>query len=125
MNKHQIKGTFFVVPCPAATPDKVIGDDQAVVNLIKQAMADGHEAHQHSVTHMCIENGTADMRMFDLMGDEARIDYATSRFVYEKLWELENIQAHINWGRQAWIEAFGEPSRGYRPVPHASAGGSR
>ena len=26
--------------------------------LLKQAVADGHEIHQHSTTHVCAENGT-------------------------------------------------------------------
>lgn len=114
LQKHGIKGSFMVVPRPQAGR-AFIGQDAPLVAMLKDAVKDGHEIHQHSVTHVCIENGTADMRMYDLMGDRDRLEYSTQRFLFEKLWELPNIQAHIDWGRQAWVEAFGAPSLGYRP----------
>lgn len=113
LDKLGIKGTFFVVPCQGGVKELV--EDQPLVNALKDAMAQGHEAQQHTVTHVCIENGTADLRMYDLMGDQARFEYSTQRFLYEKIWSLENIQANINWGRTVWTEAFGKPSPGYRP----------
>ena len=111
--KHEIKGTFFVVPIPRG--EKRLTDDPKLVELLKQAMADGHDAHQHTVTHYCIENGTADLRMFDLMGENAKIEYTNNRAVYERMWQVDALEAHIGWGRQEWIDAFGKPSDGYRP----------
>lgn len=113
LSRHEIKGTFFVVPI--IWGNQPLTDDPKLIDLLKQAMADGHEAHQHSVTHHCIENGTADLRMFDLMGEQAKIDYSTNRHVYERMWQVDALEAHIGWGRQEWIDAFGEPSDGYRP----------
>lgn len=113
LGKHGIKGTFFVVPIFEGTHR--LTDDPKLVDLIKQAMAEGHEAHQHSVTHYCIENGTADLRMFDLMGEQAKIDYSHNRAMYERMWQVDALEVHIGWGRQEWIDAFGEPSDGYRP----------
>lgn len=114
LDRHGIKGTFFVVPCPQGGKVELI-EDQPLVNALRDAKRAGHDPQQHTVTHHCIENGTADLRMYDLMGDEARLMYSTQRFDYEKLWELENLQANIKWGQTVWTEAFGEPSPGYRP----------
>jgi hypothetical protein len=75
LDKHGIKGTFFVVPCPSGAA--YLTDDAPFIDKLKAALADGHEAHQHSTTHVCIENGTADLRMFDLMGNAAKIAYFT------------------------------------------------
>ncbi len=111
--RHELKGTFFIVPLRGGTLR--LTDDPKLIDLVKQAMADGHEAHQHSVTHKCIENGTADLRMFDLMGEEVKMDYSQNRSVYERMWEVDALEAHIGWGRQEWIDAFGAPSDGYRP----------
>lgn len=108
-----IKGSFFVVPCRSG--EKILTDDGNLIELLKQAMADGHDVQQHSTTHVCIENGTADLRMFDLMGDDAKIEYTKKRFVWERIWQLDAIKAQINWGRQVWTDAFGAPSDGYRP----------
>ena len=108
-----IKGSFFVVPCMDG--DKFLTDDPKLIAQLKQAMSAGHDVQQHSVTHVCIENGTADLRMFDLMGDQAKIDYSHNRFVWERLWQLDAIEAQISWGRRVWTEAFGSPSDGYRP----------
>lgn len=114
LDKHGLKGTFFVVPRPSSGKVRLT-EDPALIELLKEAVQQGHEIQQHSVTHVCIENGTADMRMFDLMGDVARLEYSTQRFLYERLWDLEVIQAHIKWGMEEWIDAFGSPSPGYRP----------
>lgn len=111
--RHGLKGTFFVVPIQGGKHR--LTDDPKVVELLKLAMAEGHEAHQHSVTHQCIENGTADLRMFDLMGEQAKIDYTFNRKLYERLWQVDALEAHIGWGRREWIDAFGAPSDGYRP----------
>ena len=109
-----IKGTFFVIPrrYPALRP---LTDDPALVELLVQAMRNGHEAHQHSTTHHCEENGTADLRMYDLMGNAAKAYHAAHRLPLERIWELDAIQAQIDWGRQAWIDAFGAASSGFRP----------
>lgn len=114
LKKHGIKGTFFVVPRPNGGKSKLT-DDKPLIELLKEAAKEGHDMQQHSVTHVCIENGTADMRMYDLMGDTARLEYSTLRFSYEKMWELPNIQANIKWGMDEWVAAFGAPSPGYRP----------
>ncbi len=113
LDKHGIKGTFFVVPCPSGAA--YLTDDAPFIDKLKAALADGHEAHQHSTTHVCIENGTADLRMFDLMGNAAKIAYSQSRFVHERLWQVDALQAQIGWGRKVWTEAMGEPSEGFRP----------
>lgn len=114
LKKYDIKGTFFVVPRPRGGKDKLT-DDAPLIDLLKEAVKQGHDIQQHSVTHVCIENGTADLRMFDLMGDATRLAYSTERFLYERLWELEAMQAHIKWGMDEWVAAFGAPSPGYRP----------
>ena len=111
--RFSLKGTFFVVPIQKGADH--LSDDPKLVELLKQAAADGHEMHQHSVTHHCIENGTADLRMFDLMGDQAKLDYSNQRLLWERLWQVDALEAHIGWGRSEWIKAFGEPSPGYRP----------
>ena len=119
LRQFDIKGSFFVIPCYKG--QKITGDKK-LVELLKSAMAEGHDMQQHSTTHKYAENGTADLRMFDLMGDEAKIDYSENRFVYERLWQLDAIEAQINWGRQVWIDAFGSPSDGYRPGGGAFCG---
>ena len=113
LDKHGIKGTFFVVPCPGGKT--YLTDDAPFIDKLKAALSDGHEAHQHSTTHVCIENGTADLRMFDLMGKAAKADYSQNRFLHERLWQVDALQAQIGWGRKVWTEAMGEPSQGYRP----------
>lgn len=113
LSRFDLKGTFFVVPIPKG--ERPLTDDPKLIDLLKQAAADGHEMHQHSVTHECIENGTADLRMYDLMGDQAKMIYSRDRLLWERLWQVDALEAHIGWGRQIWIDAFGEGSPGYRP----------
>jgi hypothetical protein len=119
--RWDLKGTFFVVPLLRRKDPEgrirptPLTNDPGLISLIKAAMRDGHDAHQHSVTHACEENGTADLRMFDLMGDGAKVQYSNERFVFERIWEVDAIEAHIGWGRKVWTEAFGAPSEGYRP----------
>jgi peptidoglycan/xylan/chitin deacetylase (PgdA/CDA1 family) len=111
---YGIKGSFFVIPCPEKGTQRLT-DDPKLIDLLEQAMADGHECAQHSTTHVCEENGTADLRMFDLMGDRAKVEYSMNRFQLERLWQVDALEAQIGRGRQVWAEAFGEPSPGFRP----------
>ena len=113
LRQFGVKGSFFVVPC--ANGDQLLTEDAHLIELLKHSMAEGHDVQQHSTTHKCIENGTADLRMFDLMGDEEKMEYSEKRFVWERIWQLDAIEAQINWGRRAWMDAFGSPSDGYRP----------
>lgn len=119
--RWKLRGTFFVVPLPIRndrdgrfrpTP---LTEDPELISLLKAAIRDGHDAHQHSVTHACEENGTSDLRMFDLMGDAAKVQHSNERFALERLWQVDALEAHIGWGRKVWTEAFGAPSEGYRP----------
>jgi peptidoglycan/xylan/chitin deacetylase (PgdA/CDA1 family) len=114
LDRFGIKGSFFVIPCPEKGTQRLT-DDPKLVDLLKQAMADGHECAQHSTTHVCEENGTADLRMFDLMGDNAKVDYSRNRFQLERLWQVDALEAQIGWGLDVWKEAFGAPSPGFRP----------
>ena len=109
-----IKGSFFVTPRPDQGR-KRLADDSGLVALLKEAIAGGHDVNQHSTTHVCEENGTADLRMFDLMGDAMKVKHSTQRFMLERLWQADALEAQIGWGREAWIEAFGAPSDGFRP----------
>jgi hypothetical protein len=111
--RFDLKGTFFVVPCPEGKHQ--LTDDARLVELLHAAQRDGHDLQQHSTTHVCIENGTADLRMFDLMGDAAKVAYSQNRFVHERLWQVDALEAQIGWGRQVWIDAMGEASPGFRP----------
>lgn len=116
-----LKGTFFVVPCPlrqnigGGTCPRPITEDAQLITLLQAAMRDGHDVQQHSTTHVCEENGTADLRMFDLMGDAAKIKHSQERFVLERLWEVDALEAQIGWGQRVWKEAFGSASEGFRP----------
>lgn len=111
--RWKLPGTFFVVPRPGGT--RALADDATLISMLKSAMSAGHEAHQHSTTHACEENGTADLRMYDLMGMAAKQRHATDRFLFERLWQPDAIAAQIDWGRRAWSDALGTPSRGFRP----------
>jgi peptidoglycan/xylan/chitin deacetylase (PgdA/CDA1 family) len=113
LDRFGLKGTFFVVPCPSGTHRMT--DDAKFVDALKAAQQQGHDFEQHSTTHVCIENGTADLRMFDLMGDGAKQEYSQQRFVHERLWQVDALQAQIGWGRQVWTDAMGAPSDGFRP----------
>lgn len=108
-----IPATFFVVPRPQEA--RPLTDDTALVDLLKSAMRQGHECHQHSTTHVCAENGTADLRMYDLMGDIHKAEHSSNRFVLERLWQTDAIEAQIAWGREVWVDAFGAASEGFRP----------
>lgn len=111
-----IKGTLFVVPCPRQKNGVVeLTSDPAVVELLKAARRDGHDMHQHSTTHACEENGTPDLRMFDLMGDGAKVHNSMKRFMLERLWQVDALEAQIGWGHRVWQEAFGQRSEGFRP----------
>lgn len=112
LERFGLKGTFFVVPCPLHEPE--LTEDAPLLELLKQAMAAGHDVQQHSTTHQCAENGTADLRMFQLMGDTAMREHSDNRFVYERLWQVDAIEAQIGWGRDVWTQAFGAPSEGFR-----------
>jgi peptidoglycan/xylan/chitin deacetylase (PgdA/CDA1 family) len=114
LGHFEMPGTLFVVPrkYPALAP---LTDDRPLVDLLASAMKAGHEAHQHSTTHHCEENGTADLRMYDLMGPAAKAYHATHRLPLERIWELDAITAQIDWGRRVWADAFGAGSTGFRP----------
>jgi peptidoglycan/xylan/chitin deacetylase (PgdA/CDA1 family) len=109
-----LRGTFFIIPCPNGGK-KRLTDDPGLIADVKAAMANGHEAHQHSTTHVCPENGTADLRMYDLMGMDAKAFHSSHRFILERLWQVDALEAQIAWGRRVWTDAFGAPSEGFRP----------
>lgn len=113
LDRFSLKGTFFVVPC--AEGKHQLTDDPKLVELLHAARDNGHDLQQHTTTHVCIENGTADLRMFDLMGDAMKVEYSYRRFQHERLWQVDAIEAQIGWGRQVWIDAMGGPSEGFRP----------
>ncbi len=112
LRRWDLKGSFFVVPCHEGRP---ITADRELVRTLQAAARDGHEINQHSTTHACEENGIADLRMYDLMGEEAKLYLARQRFAYETVWSVEALVAQIGWGRQVWTNAFGKPSPGFRP----------
>ena len=112
LRRWNLKGTFFVVPCSESQP---ISEDRQLVEILREAARDGHEISQHSTTHACEENGIADLRMYDLMGEEAKLNLARQRFAYETVWSVEALVAQIGWGRRVWTETFGVPSPGFRP----------
>ncbi|HRJ73265.1 MAG TPA: polysaccharide deacetylase family protein [Terrimicrobiaceae bacterium] len=113
LEPYGVPGTFFVVPRPS--DGQPLTDDPALIHLLKSAVRLGHECHQHSTTHVCVENGTADLRMYDLMGDRQKAEHSAQRFVLERLWQVDAIEAQVAWGREVWIDAFGAPSEGFRP----------
>jgi peptidoglycan/xylan/chitin deacetylase (PgdA/CDA1 family) len=114
-----IPGTFFVVPCWVLKNEdnrvQRLTEDPPLIDLLQSATRAGHDVVQHSTTHVCYENGLADMRMFDLMGEQTRINFSKHRFVLERLWQLDAMEAQIGWGLSIWKEAFGHRSQGYRP----------
>jgi peptidoglycan/xylan/chitin deacetylase (PgdA/CDA1 family) len=115
LTQWDLKGTFFVIPAWQAHDFRPLTDDAKLIELLKTAVQSGHEMHQHSVTHHCVENGVADIRMWELMPDYVKIDHSQNRFVLERLWEVDALEAHIGWGKQIWLDAFGTASAGYRP----------
>jgi hypothetical protein len=78
-------------------------------------MRDGHDVQQHSTTHACEENGTADLRMYALMEPSDWGNHANQRALLERLWQVDALEAQIGWGQKVWKEAFGGAPEGFRP----------
>ena len=118
LGRYKVPGSFATVPV-ALTKEgpRFIDDDAALRDEIAKAQSAGHEFFQHGTTHVCIEYGMSDPRMYHakLMGHAEAREVTRQRPYYERFWTLEAIKAQIEWGRDAWIRAFGEPSKGFRP----------
>ncbi len=112
LNRWNLKGSFCVVPCLGGHP---ITGDPKIIELLKEAEADGHELVHHSTTHQCEENGLMDIRMLDYLPAREKWRYAHMRFPYERLWTYKAIHDQIRWGLDVWLMAFGHQSTGYRP----------
>jgi hypothetical protein len=110
--RWDIKGSFCVVPCLGGKP---LTRDRAIIELLQEAEAAGHELVHHSTTHHCEENGLMDIRMLDYMSPKEKWSYAHDRFPLESIWSFEAIRDQIRWGLDVWLEAFGKQSTGYRP----------
>jgi len=118
LKRYNIPGSFAVVPITLGKDGpQYIYDDVEMRKEFDAALAGGHELFQHGTTHVCRENGIADIRMFhqNLMGNEDAKEMSRRRLYYENYWTLDAITAQVDWGRQVWIKTFGRPSIGFRP----------
>ena len=79
LNHFQVKGSFAIVPISLNNNERrEIYEDSELCKVCEKAMSDGHMLFQHSVTHSCVENGIADIRMYarHLMGYDAACEHS-------------------------------------------------
>ncbi len=117
LKQFRIPGSFAIVPIRIKDKPEYIYEDTDLRKALDKALEDGHELFQHSVTHACVENGLADIRMYapHLMGYEVAKEHSRKRMYYERYWQEDAIIDQIQWGKEVWEKTFGEPSIGYRP----------
>lgn len=106
-----VPGIFFVVP---QSGDRTIDQDADLLKAIGEARANGHEFHQHGHIHTPYESGVPELWMLEFAPD-VKAQFDSHRHEIEASHTLEAMTAMISRGRDIWIRAFGEPSRGYRP----------
>ncbi len=117
LKQFNVPGSFAIVPIKITDRPNYIYEDKELCDVCAEAIEDGHELFQHSVTHICVENGLADIRMYapHLMGYESAKEHSRRRLYYERFWQEDTIADQIKWGKETWEKTFGKSSFGYRP----------
>ncbi len=113
IDRFGIKGVFFVIP-RSIDHDKGVDEDPALLRVIDQARADGHEFYQHGYVHDAFESGVPETWMLDL-GPAAKRRYDVQRLAIEQHHTLDAMVRMLDNGRRIWRRALGEDSPGYRP----------
>jgi peptidoglycan/xylan/chitin deacetylase (PgdA/CDA1 family) len=107
-----IRSTFFVVPRAEGIPLK---ERSEYVELLKQAVAEGHALGQHGLEHDRFETGIPPSMILDLPHEgPAREHLAKERAKIEKNLEIHTLRERLAQGRWILRDALGFEIFGFR-----------
>lgn len=105
LRETRVKGTFFVVPLAQGIP---LGQRTRYVELLKQALAEGHEIGQHGLEHDRFEFGIPPKMVLDLPHEgPTRERLARERDVILDNLTVAKIRARLAQGRRLLEDALG------------------
>ncbi len=110
--EQEVRATFFVVPRAEGIP---LGQRPRYVELLKQAVAEGHALGQHGLEHDRFETGVPPQMVLDLPHEgPARQRLAAERESIEANLQLAPLRERIRTGRRILEDALGFEIRGFR-----------
>lgn len=110
--EEHIQATFFAVPKAEGTP---IQKMPGYVELLKNAVAEGHEVAQHGLEHDRFETGIPPRMILDLPHEEAaRSRLEREREAIEDGLHVSQLRSRLSLGRQMLEEAIGIEVGGFR-----------
>ena len=111
-NEQGLKGTFFVVPLGQG---KKLGEQSGYVELLKQAISQGHEIAQHGLEHDRFECGIPPEMILSLPHEgPARERLRKHREEIEKSLQIEPLRKKLSLGRSVLEEGVGQKVNGFR-----------
>jgi len=111
-NDEGLKGTIFVVP---RSNGKEIGEEQAYVDILKDAIENGHEVALHGLDHERFQTGIPPKIILDLPHEgPARKYLAENREKIEASHTIENLRETLSLGRDILESALPVKIQGFR-----------
>jgi len=109
---QKLRATFFVVPKAGGIP---LGNRPGYVELLKQAVGEGHALGQHGLEHDRFETGIPPKMVLDLPHEApARERLANDRTAIEDALRIDAIRARLREGRRILEDALGCEIQGFR-----------
>jgi peptidoglycan/xylan/chitin deacetylase (PgdA/CDA1 family) len=110
--EQNVRATFFVVPRAEGIP---LGSRPGYVELLKQALAEGHALGQHGLEHDRFETGIPPQMVLDLPHEgPARERLARDRAAIEASLQVAQLRERMAAGRRILEDALGAEILGFR-----------
>lgn len=111
-DEMEVKGTLFVVP---RCEGKALSQMPEYVDLLQQAVANGHEIAQHGLDHTRFQTGIPPKMVLDLPHEgPARQYLAEHRDEITASLSVDNLKTTLATGRELLESALGLPIHGFR-----------
>jgi peptidoglycan/xylan/chitin deacetylase (PgdA/CDA1 family) len=110
--EQDVHATFFVVPRAEGNP---LGNRPGYVELLKQALAEGHAVGQHGLEHDRFETGVPPQMVLDLSHEgPARERLARDRAAIDAALGIQPLRERIATGRRILEDALDVEITGFR-----------
>jgi peptidoglycan/xylan/chitin deacetylase (PgdA/CDA1 family) len=110
--EEKVRATFFVVPRAESKP---VGNRPGYVELLKQAVAEGHAVAQHGLEHDRFETGIPPQMILDLPHEgPARERLARDRKAIEANLQVNPLRERLATGRRILEDALALEVAGFR-----------
>lgn len=110
--EQRMRATFFVVPRGEGV---LLTDRPGFVDLLRQALQEGHALGQHGLEHDRFETGIPPRMVMDLPHEgPARERLVNERAAIEESLKIEAIRARLSQGRRILEDALELEIRGFR-----------